>query len=591
MKKITKKFDVVVVGGGMSGVCAAIASARNGANTALVQNRSVLGGNASSEVRMHICGADSHGSRPNARETGILEEILLDNKKKNPQNSYSEFDRVIWEKVHFQEGLELFLNTHVSEVCLDSSDDKYKRIRSVTGVQNTTEIIFTFEGEIFLDTTGDALLADLAGGEYMVGREGQDVFGETYAPKESDSIVMGSTLLFKTIDMAKPIAFEKPSWANTYTEEDLCFRDHGAQGYNYWWIELGGDDLEIIHDGEIIRDELLKSVYGVWDHIKNYADHGAENYALDWVGFLPGKRESRRVVGDHILKEQDLLNAVPFEDTVAYGGWPMDVHVVGGLKTKLEPTDMIHLPDVYSIPYRSLYSKGHSNLLVGGRAISASHMAFSSTRIMATCSVVGQTIGTAAALCIEKGCNVPGIQEHIEDLQNLLLKDDAYLPNIKDIDKNNLARVAQVKASSEAIGASANEVVSGIARQVKDTFNGWRSNKLKDEWIELAWPEIQSIKEVRLTFDSNLSRQIMLTMFDNGKEGQYEGLPYELIKDYKLVFYIDENQVYERKIENNHLRLNSIPLDEAVSANRVRLIPLDTYGIDHARVFEIKVYS
>lgn len=130
---------------------------------------------------------------------------------------------------------------------------------------------------------------------------------------------MGNTLLFKAfkaVDFGHPVPFEKPFWANSYREEDLAYREHHEFTSGYWWIELGGEHEDVVADGEKLRDELLKAVYGVWDHIKNSGHHNADNYVLDWVGFLPGKRESRRIAGDYILKEQDCLGGLLTRSTV-----------------------------------------------------------------------------------------------------------------------------------------------------------------------------------------------------------------------------------------------------------------------------------
>lgn len=282
---LEKRYDVVVVGGGVGGVCAAIASARTGAYTALIQDRPVLGGNASSEIRMHIVGANCHASRPNARETGILEEILLENKHRNPNHSFSVLDTVMWEKTRYQDGLDLYLNTHMFEVEREGG-----QVNTVIAKQMTTERMFRFAAEIFIDCTGDGLLSFLAGASYMTGREGRGVFGEEHAVAESDAVTMGNSILFSARDTGRPVAFEAPFWANHYTDQDLMGHDKEITS-GYWWVEVGGGKTDTIADSEELRDELLKIVYGIWDHIKNGGNHGAENYALEWVGFLPGKRE------------------------------------------------------------------------------------------------------------------------------------------------------------------------------------------------------------------------------------------------------------------------------------------------------------
>lgn len=586
-KLINKKYDVVIVGGGVSGVCAAIASARHGAQTALIQNRPVLGGNASSEIRMHICGADYHGSRPNARETGILEEILLENRRINPQNSFSVLDTVMWEKVRFQEGLELYLNTHMTSVAVEKNI-----LKKITAEQLTTEKVFEFEGKIFMDATGDGTLAALAGAEYMTGREGKNVFNEKYAPDTSDNATMGNTLLFRATDIGKPTPFVKPFWANTYTEEELAYRNHEEISSGYWWIELGGDENDVISDGEELRDELLKAVYGVWDHIKNSGHHKADSYVLDWVGFLPGKRESRRITGDYILKEQDCFEGRLFEDAVAYGGWPMDMHIVGGLGTQLEPNVFLELKDMYTIPYRSLYSKNIDNLMIGGRAISCSHMAFGSTRVMATCAVVGQAGGTAAALSTAKGINPGGMLEHIKELQQTLLRDDCFIPGLKNEDEADLARSAVVSCSSFLESCGGGNIRNGVARSVKNESNCWVSEKLKSEgeWIALDFEEAVPVKEIHFKFDSNLSKELMTSLTKSVLDKQIPGIPAELVKDYCIEFYKDNQMVHYEKIEQNYFRFRKHMLWKPIICDRIKVHITATHGDSHARVFEIRVY-
>ena len=205
----------------MSGLCAAIAAARHGVKTALVQARPMLGGNASSEIRMHICGADDHMSRPNARETGILEEILLEHKRRNPTDNYAIFDTILWEKAAFCPNLTLFLNA-----CVDGVKMENGRIRSVTAYQQTTEKSFVLEAPLFADATGDGSLGFWAGADYAVGRESRDTYGESCAPEKADHCTMGNSLMFKARDTGAPVPFVKPDWANTYTEHELRHRIH-----------------------------------------------------------------------------------------------------------------------------------------------------------------------------------------------------------------------------------------------------------------------------------------------------------------------------------------------------------------------------
>ncbi len=585
----SKNYDVIVVGGGMSGVCAAIAAARHGAKTALIQNRPVLGGNASSEIRMHICGADFHGSRPDSRETGIILEILLENRRRNPNHSFSVFDTVLWEKTHFQEGLDVYLNTHMKDAVVEENT-----IKKITALQITTEKEFEFTGNLFIDTTGDGYLASISGAKFMSGREGKEVFGETYAPDQSDKYTMGNTLMFRAVDLGRPVPFERPFWANQYTEDDLKLRTITEISSGYWWIELGGDELDIILDGEELRDELLKALYGVWDYIKNSGNFQSENYALDWVGFLPGKRESRRIIGDYILKEQDLLEGKIFEDAVAYGGWLMDMHTVGGLRNLAEKaTNYFEMKDVYTIPYRSLYAKEINNLFIGGRAISASHMAFGSTRVMATCAVVGQAVGTAAALAVSKSILPRDVLKHMEELQQTLLKDDCYIPGFVNKDKDDYAlSAAKVECSSHTEEGDCSNVINGISRKVKEKTNCWISKQLKEqgEWIALSYDTKIAVSEIHLKFDPNLSKEIMNTLSVYQQNKQVPGIPPELVKDYKIELYEGADCVYAAEVKDNYQRLRVHKLGRQILCDKIKVTVKRTYGDPHARIFEIRAY-
>lgn len=587
---IEKNYDFIVVGGGMSGVCAAIAAARKGAKTALIHNRPVLGGMASSEHRMHICGADNHMSVPNVRETGILEEILLEHKRRNPETSYPIFDAVIWEKVYFQENLDLYLNTHMTEVHTEEKGEE-RQITEIEAVQLTTEKKFRFRGTLFMDATGDGTLGAKAGALFHLGRESRDIYGESLAPEEGDAVTMGSSLMFQARDVGHPVPFIKPSWAYTYTEDQLRMREHSEVTSGYWWIELGGTTHPIIEDGEIIRDELLKTIYGVWDHIKNGGDHGAENLELEWVGALPGKRESRRLIGDYVLKEKDCRENTAFPDSVAYGGWSMDIHTVGGMLNEDDnPTVWNKVNGIYRIPYRCLYSANVSNLYLGGRAISCSHVAFSSTRVMATCAVTGQAAGTAAALALKKGLTPRDVLSCIGELQQELLRDDCYIPGLKNEDPLDLAKMAKVHSSGEG-EQGAELVINGVGRTVDDESNCWKA-PLKDRpELCLKWDSCEEISTVQLLFDSNLSREITPSISQRVLSRQSKMSPPELIHEYELEFL--KEGVSVRKILQDSMgqRRQVIHLPEKISCDELKIRPLSTYGSEDAVIFEVRAYK
>ena len=541
--KEERHYEVVVVGGGMAGVCAAIASARKGVRTAIVQNRSMFGGNASSEIRMHIVGANAHGSKKNLGETGILLEILLENKRRNPYASFPVFDSVIWEKVHFQENLDVYLNTDMDDVIMDG-----KKVAAIVGHQNTTETEFTIYGDIFVDATGHGTLATMGGSAGRMGSEGRDEFHEPDAPTEPNQDTMGNTLMFSAVDRGEPVKFIRPDWAYQYSEEDLKYREHGNSigshmeggqltkfeegsgrlphfsnvDSGYWWIELGGQYDDIIRDGEVIRDELLKCVYGVWDHLKNVGDHGVENLDLDWVGIVPGYRESRRIEGDYLLNENDVLENRIFPDAVAYGGWQMDEHVRGGIRDLDKiPSRILNFNGCYTIPWRCYYAKDLENVMLAGRDISTSKMAYGSTRVMGTCSVGGQAVGTAAAMAVKYRCTPREIGEHIMELQQQLLRDDCYIPGFRNEDPLDYARSAKVSASACTGKNVPENVLNGVARPVQEESNCWEA-PIGEEGasISLDFGKKLVLQQVQLTFDTNLTREIMPSMTRNVRNRQ-----------------------------------------------------------------------
>lgn len=582
----TYHYDFVVVGGGMSGICAAIAAARRGVKTALIHDRPVLGGNASSEIRMHICGADHHMSVSNARETGIIEEILLENKRRNPEMVYPIFDSVLWEKVHYQENLTLYLNTHMTEVLCDGD-----RIEAVCALQMTTEKTFRIFGTLFLDATGDGVLGAKAGAEYRIGRESSSQYGETLAPEKEDPYTMGNSLMFKARDMGHEVPFIKPFWANTYTEEQLRLRDHSDVTSGYWWIELGGGERDVISQGEELRDDLLKAVFGVWDHIKNGGEHGAERMELEWVGFLPGKRESRRLIGDYVLTEKDCLQSTRFEDAVAYGGWPMDIHTVEGfLNENDDPTVWNQVNGIYSIPYRCLYSKNISNLFLGGRAISCSHVAFSSTRVMGTCAVVGQAVGTAASMAVKRNLGPREILDYVGELQQELLKDDCYIPFAANQDPDDIARQAVVTATHHIPGCEPEKTVNGVARTVDEVSNCWRAPIEDRPSLLLSLPGKTPIREIRMVLDSNLSREITPSINQGVLSRQKSGPPSELLKEYEVDILLEGEVVEHIAAQSHGQRLQQLFIDGTVG-DAIRISPISTYGSKEAGIFEVRIYS
>lgn len=449
MRTQTIHADIVVVGGGLAGVSAAVAAARLGRRTVLINNRPVLGGNSSSEVRVWVCGATAHGNQRWARETGIIGEMYLENQFRNPEGNPVYWDDVVLDTVRREPNLTLMLNTEVLEVEASGPDDD-RRITSVAGWTMGSEIRTVFRAPLFLDCTGDGLVGRLAGARHRLGKEGRAEFGEEWAPEQPVREFLGSTLLFYTKDLGHPVKYVAPESAKDISTTPIpttrIIRS-GDSGAHYWWIEWGGT-LDTVDDNERIRDELRSVILGIWDHIKNSGDFDADNLTLEWIGNVPGKREYRRFVGDYTLRQQDVLDQVEFDDGVAFGGWSIDLHPAEGMYATGAGAVQRFSDGVFEIPFRSLYSVNVSNLLMAGRNISASHIAFGAARVMATCAAMGEAAGTAASLCLTHDATPRELYErHRGELRQALLRQDAPLIGVANEDPGDLARSATVSAS------------------------------------------------------------------------------------------------------------------------------------------------
>lgn len=501
--EVVHDVDVCVVGGGIGGMLTAISAARRGAKVALMHDRPVLGGNASSEIRMWICGA---GTRVrNLQETGIMEEIALDNMHRNPSRNWSIWDALLYEKVRFEPNIDLILNCACCEADMDGA-----RIASVTGFQLTTYQRHTVRARIFADCSGDSILAPLTGAAYRVGREAKSEFGEEFGIEKADRRTMGSSLLIQARETDHKVEFTPPSWAYDFPDdESLNHKPHECllkPHTNFYWIELGGM-ADTINDAEKLRDELLKIAFGVWDHMKNHGEHGADNWELEWLGFLPGKRESRRYVGDYTLTQDDVEGGGKrFEDTVAYGGWQIDNHLPGGFWLKSKGGAHLQkrrLTEPYAIPYRCLYSRDVENLMFAGRNLSATHTAFASARVMGTIGIMGQAVGTAAALAVEKNVMPRGVYNDkslLKELQNRLMDDDCFLPHFRR-EVSPLAKEATLSADY----GDASDLLNGIDRRIWGKDNGYWGKT--NQAIVYTFAKPTFVNGFRLVVDSDLDRE------------------------------------------------------------------------------------
>lgn len=608
--------DILVAGGGPAGVPCALAAAREGARVILVQDRPVLGGNASSEVRMHIVGADAFGSGPDleceAREGGIIEEIRLETAVRNPQRSATMLDLILYEKCRAEPNLTLLLNTTVvgTEVHGD-------RIMAAHAVRESTQEHFTIQAKVFADCTGDGRLGAEAGAPFMRGREDKTAFDETHALDQADEKTLGSTLLYQARKHNQPMPFVAPAFARKFTEDDLKHRLHinpkaidGGLEYGFWWCEWGGE-LDTITDNETIRDELMAILMGVWDVIKNSGRYpGTENWALDWFGWLPGKRESRRFIGQHILTERDVLTATNFPDTIAFGGWPIDLHPPAGVDAIEEkPCQHISVPHLYGIPLRSCVGSKHRNLVFAGRNFSATHVAFASTRVMATCAVMGQGVGTAAAVSILRDIEIADLAERVKpmhEVQQRLLRADSFLPGAINQDNADLARRARVTASSHQPGGEPEQIGTGQTRAIHGergvrpelttvATHRWMSDPADGlpATLELHWEEPVTLSQIDLVFDTGMFRKLTFSQCDAYTRSVVWGQPQpETVRDYTLeVPQPDGSWEKIEEISGNYQRLCQHKLAKSVTTSRLRLTVLKTNGLDHARVFEVRAYA
>lgn len=520
-KKLT--VDLCVVGGGMAGIAVAIAAARHGVKVALVHERPVLGGNASSEIRMWISGA----SGKNNRETGILEEIALENLYRNPTKNYAIWDTVLYDFVKREKNITLLLNATCMDASYEQGTFAYGRkvhITSIKAYQMTTQTFWEVSAGYFADCSGDSILAPLVGADYRMGREAASEFGEDVDRQEADDMMMGMSCLIQGRETTEKVTFIAPEFAMKFSEEDLknrSLKGTRGEGQNYWYLELGGN-RDTIHETEEIKDELIALAVGAWNQIKNSKEEDTDTFDLEFLGFLPGKRESRRMCGEYMITQKDISGDRVFEDTVAFGGWPLDDHFPGGFFHKGVPNTNFPTPAPYCIPYRALYSKNVDNLFFAGRNISMTHTAMSSIRVMATCVLLGQAVGTAAALAVRYNAAPHDIYlKHLTKLQEKLMEDDCFLPHFnRKIAKlcKETEILSENSSGKEPEKTGQNEDGAALSARLDCLKNGQdRANRIYNteecgvivqnkQKLSYHFTMPQQVEAVHIVFDSDLNR-------------------------------------------------------------------------------------
>lgn len=603
-------YDVIVVGGGVAGCIAAIASARKGARTALIQDRPMLGGNNSQEMGVPISGGSSSNK---GREPGMLEEI-------GRESAFLFLTK--WsaaaEQIAFAEpNLTVFLNTRI----FDAETGRDKRIEVIRGFNMIDDHRTRYSADQFIDCTGDGWLGYYAGAEYMYGRESKETFGESLAPDVADNITMSGSLFhhsilgYRAVDMGKPTPYDAPEWVYDLRAAGSSIELNPGYDRSYlggnWWHENRGE-IDDLWDPEFARDDLIRVSLSYYSWIKNYSSlaEKARNYQLKSVPITNAKRETRRLVGDHILVEDEVMKAELFPDRVGYITWSVDVHHPDGIFSTEGPFDYFfgdrrkhpyagvpHHP-VASIPYRILYSKNIPNLLFAGRNVSVSHVALGTVRVQGTTGQMGQVVGTAAAMCVKYGTDPRGIYEtNIGELQQTLLKDDMYILELKNEDPNDLALNSEVSASSsfseQYVPAN---VINGVTRMDKYVYpertegqtNMWMSDpdESMPQWIQLDLSTEKKFNSVRLTFDTNpvTKRHTTRQYTDSDR------FPPECVRDYRVLYHNGTEWIPVVEVRNNYQR-QRVHRFPAVLGSKLKVVIDSTNSDESARIFEIRVYN
>ncbi|MBT3377134.1 MAG: FAD-dependent oxidoreductase [Lentisphaerae bacterium] len=451
------EVDILVIGSGVAAVCAALAAARNGCRTALVEMDQCLGGNSSPLLGVHVSGA--HSFHPYASETGIVEELELDAallgaKTRTWGHHYNisfQWDLVLADALA-EAGVEVHRQHQGRQAFWDG--------RRVTAV--LVEDVQHFRTKLFhirhgvIDGSGDGIVSVSAGASFMRGTEGRDVFGERSAPEASSAETMGTSITALVRKCSYPVPFSMPRQFARRAEADDPHKKLGGPPASWrpedeqcflWVTESGGERDTILADAEI-REEILYQLYRMWDNVKNFSFvDKARNWELVWVSPKSGKRESHRFTGDYVLTQTDVEMGRVFEDAIGYGGYGVDIHEVDGKRARV----VFHsIPPLWSFPYRCSYSCDFDNLWFAGRLMSVSHLALGTVRLMRTLGCIGQGVGTAAALAKVHACTARDVYErHRQELQQALLRQDATILTAVNEDPDDLARGATVTASSE----------------------------------------------------------------------------------------------------------------------------------------------
>jgi len=576
-------YDLIVVGGGAAGVCTAISAARYGLKVALLNDRPILGGNGSEEGSVAFEGSAHRGYQ----DTGIIYEI----------KNYRHYHKVTWTKalddiISKEINIDVFKNTLLLE-----SDTENNFITKIKAVNTYDLTEHTFSATYFADCSGDAWLGYYSGAAYRIGREAKFQHDESFAPENADGNTMSgcatrpvrkfgidTVCSYFAEETEKEIKFKAPDWAFKLPDGDNLGRVPNNINRGSWWHELQ-NDYDDLFENEFVRDSMIRMAVGYFDWLKNsWTDcEKAKNYKLTGLGTHNSKRETRRLIGDYIMTENDFVEGRDYPDSVCYCGWNIDVHHVDGIfsgKDGLFTLDK-KIP-ITPVPFSSLYSKNINNLMMAGRCISVTHIGLGPTRVIMTGAMMGQAIGTAAYLGKKYNKTPREIKnEHIGELQQLLLKDGIWIPYVFNSDPCDLARTATVTANSHAENGNPENIINGKTRKTDGEDYAWISQDAAPQSITLTFDDEKEISQARLTFEMP---------FDKYPYGYME-MPEtsDVVTDFKVSVLTNDGWKETANIKGNFQRLVVCDF-EKVNAKAVKVTVLKTLNSENVIIPEIRIY-
>lgn len=453
--RIPDKFatDILVIGAGLAGVCAAISAARNGCSVVLLEKYRTLGGNGGPDVGVHPSGA--HRFHPYAVETGIMEELIEEAAWRGAKtltydhhyNISQQWDTVMSDTLK-EAGVTVLRCNYAKSPVVEDGTIKKVIVEDIS-TYHTREITVNVA---VIDSSGDGNVSALAGAKFRMGREAKATYNERSAPEKADNITLGSSIVGYVRKTGAEVSFTPPEgipeYYPGYEHSPTKFRPNGESVLVYPTETGGENSSDTIEDEHEIYNTLLGQLYAWWERGKREFPEN-KDWELVWVSPRVAKRESRRFEGAYTLNQNDVEAGKIFEDAIGFGGFAEDLHYPRPEREKYIEINYIAIPPLYSIPYRSIYSKDIKNLFFASRLCSVSHLAHGTVRLQRTLSTLGMAAGVAAGLCKKYSCEPEDIYEkHLEELQQAMLKQDISVMGKKNADPLDLARKATVTAGS-----------------------------------------------------------------------------------------------------------------------------------------------